>query len=134
MGRWTKATPGPRVVPARAARTAEEVLAQTGMADFGVVYSSRQVEEIFNRKPPWLRVSYYNGAFDYPLGSDQRTIHPYRDGKNDYWYAEDVQRIAVLRFQRGLIDADELKKIVRRLIRDTSVYDRNYLVKHAHDD
>lgn len=101
----------------------EEVLAATGLASTGLVYTSTQVEAMFRKKQSWLRIAWRGGYLP--------DVEPVRRGGRLLWYAEDVQKIAVQRFQRGLMDADELKCIVRRLVIDTSVYDRNYLVNRV---
>lgn len=101
----------------------EEVLAATGLAATGLVYTSTQVEAMFRKKRTWVVYSWRSGYFP--------GVEPVRRGGRLLWYAEDVQKIAVQRFQRGLMDAEELKRIVRRLIIDTSAYDRNYLVNRA---
>lgn len=82
-----------------------------------ITYSTSQVAKIFDKTRQWVLWSVKNNRF---LDKDGTPIQLTRTADDRYvWTAQNIKDAAITCYYRRTMDMDELKRIIRKVIKDT---------------
>lgn len=97
-----------------------KVLIEAGIE---VTYTTREVAKIFRKTRQWVLASLKSGRFvdkmDQPIQVEM-IDHQY------LWTADNIRDAAISHYNRRRIDLDELKRIIRKVIKDTGEINGRY--------
>lgn len=99
----------------------EPVLRDEGIE---VTYSTGQVASMFGKTRQWVLHYHHIGGW---VDGKGKPVVPGQDERGRYiWQPDDVKNIAVVCYKRRTLTMDELKRVIRRLLRDQSHLDNRF--------
>lgn len=97
-----------------------KVLQEAGVE---ITYTTGQAASVFRKTRQWMLWSLSTGRF---LGEDNEPIDVGMLAGQYMWTGDNLKWAAISCYKRRTIDMNELKRIIRRVIRDTGEINERY--------